>query len=364
MGAEEEIKEIEEEISRTKYNKATQKHIGVLKAKMARLREGDELEAKKKKAGAGYSVRKSGDATVLLVGFPSVGKSTLLNCLTNAESKIGHYDFTTLDVVPGVLEYNGAKIQVLDIPGIVEGASKGKGRGKEILSVMRCADLVVIITESNKPEQIDILKRELHDGGFRLNQNPPDIKITKKSVGGINIGSAVRLRKVSKGEMESVLHEFKVRNAEVVIRQDISIDQFIDCLLGNRVYVPSILVINKSDLIEEMDIRSLREKDRNAVFVSAEKEEGIDTLREDVWRKLGLMRIYLKRIGKSPDMKEPLIVKVGSSVKGVATKIHRLAFGGRVEYARIWGKSARFPGQKKGPAHVLVDLDVVELHTK
>jgi small GTP-binding protein len=364
MDREEEIREIEEEISRTKYNKATQKHIGMLKAKLARLREGEELEAKKKRAGAGYSVRKSGDATVLLVGFPSVGKSTLLNCLTNADSKIGHYDFTTLDVIPGVLEYNGAKIQVLDVPGMVEGASKGKGRGKEILSVMRSADLVVIIAESQKPGQIEALRRELHGGGFRLDQEPPDVRITKKNIGGLNIGSAVRLRKVSKDELESVLHEFKIRNAEVVIRQDITVEQFIDCLMGNRVYVPSILVINKSDLAEEGEIRVLRERDRNAVFVSAEREEGIEILREEIWDKLGLMRVYMKRIGKSPDMKEPLIVKVGSSVKDVATKIHRIAFGGKVEYARIWGKSARFPGQKKGPAHVLVDLDVVELHTK
>jgi small GTP-binding protein len=364
MGSEEEIKEIEEEISRTKYNKATQKHIGVLKAKMARLREGDVIEAKKKKAGAGYSVRKSGDATVLLVGFPSVGKSTLLNCLTNADSKIGHYDFTTIDVIPGVLEYNGAKIQVLDVPGMVEGASKGKGRGKEILSVMRSADLVVILAESKKPGQIETLKKELHGGGFRLDQNPPDVRITKKNIGGLNIGSAVRLRRVSKGELESVLHEFKIRNAEVVIRQDISVDQFIDCLMANRVYVPSIVVINKSDLAEEGEIRGLRERNRDALFVSAEREEGIEDLKEEIWKKLSLMRVYMKRVGKSPDMKEPLIVVVGSSVRDVAKKIHRLVFGSRIEYARIWGKSARFPGQKKGPAHVLVDLDIVELHTK
>ena len=168
MGSEEEIREIEEEISRTKYNKATQKHIGVLKAKLARLREGDEVEARKSKAGAGYSVKKSGDATVLLVGFPSVGKSTLLNCLTNADSRVGHYDFTTLDVVPGVLEYNGARIQVFDVPGMVEGASRGKGRGKEILSVIRSADLVVIIVEAGKPGQIESLRKELFCHGQKF----------------------------------------------------------------------------------------------------------------------------------------------------------------------------------------------------
>ena len=178
MSIEEEIRRIEEEIARTPYNKATQKHIGMLKAKLAKLRESQNLERKKKSSGGtGYAVRKSGDATVLLVGFPSVGKSTLLNRLTNAESRVGHYDFTTLDVIPGMMEYNGAKIQILDVPGIVEGASSGRGRGKEILSVVRNADLIVMLVDAREPEQIEKIRKELYLGGFRLDKKPPDVRI-------------------------------------------------------------------------------------------------------------------------------------------------------------------------------------------
>ncbi|MFQ5552738.1 MAG: GTP-binding protein, partial [Thermoplasmata archaeon] len=74
---EERIQEIEEEIRRTPYNKATQKHLGRLRARLARLRE--EAARPKGSRQEGPGIRKAGDATVALAGYPSVGKSTLLN---------------------------------------------------------------------------------------------------------------------------------------------------------------------------------------------------------------------------------------------------------------------------------------------
>ena len=148
-GVAKDIAEIEEELARTKYNKATQGHIGKLKAKLSNLK--DQQQAKSGGAhGYGYGLKKQGDATILMVGFPSVGKSTLLNAITRADSKVGAYDFTTIDVVPGVLEYNGAHIQVLDLPGLIEGASSGAGRGKEVLAVARIADLVILLSSAQK----------------------------------------------------------------------------------------------------------------------------------------------------------------------------------------------------------------------
>ena len=107
---EKQIKDIEDEIFNTQKNKATEHHIGKLKAKLAKLKS--EIEKRKSTGakGKGFAIKKSGDATVGLIGFPSTGKSTLMNCLTDAKSQIGDYFFTTLDVIPGMMKFKGANI--------------------------------------------------------------------------------------------------------------------------------------------------------------------------------------------------------------------------------------------------------------
>ena len=151
---EEQIKSLEDEISKTKYNKVTQGHIGKLKAKIAALKarkEKAQAHAKSSGGGPGFEVKKSGDASVALVGFPSVGKSSLISQLTEAESDIGEFAFTTLTCIPGLMEHRGAKIQILDLPGLIKGAADGKGRGREILNVIRSTDMVCLLYTSPSP---------------------------------------------------------------------------------------------------------------------------------------------------------------------------------------------------------------------
>ena len=188
------IKDLEDELRKTKYNKATQGHIGIVKAKIAQLKQKQESRSQKKtgRSEHGYSVRKSGDASVLLLGFPSAGKSTLLNKLTNADSEVGAYAFTTLSVVPGMMNYKEAKIQILDVPGIVSGAASGKGRGKEVLAVIQNADMVLIVVDVTHPEHYPAILREVWESRIRLNKKKPEVYITKKAQGGIQIGKTVK----------------------------------------------------------------------------------------------------------------------------------------------------------------------------
>ena len=328
---------------------------------MAKLKAEQEVQSKKGHSGPSYAVKKTGDATVLFVGFPSVGKSTLLNRLTNAESKVGSYEFTTLNVVPGMMEYSGAKIQLLDVPGIILGASKGKGRGREIMSVVRNADLILIILDS--PGQLKIINEELYHANLRLNDRPPDVTIRKKAMGGISLLTSCKLTQLSEKMIKDILGESGIHNADVRIREDVTVSQLIDAATGNRKYLPAITVINKSDVMPSAKLKAIESEAEGAFLISAKKGDNLEKLRERIISGLGIIHIYMKKIGQEPDLAEPLILKKDHTVIGACRRI-RKEWVKRFQYARVWGDGARFDGQVVGAAHVLKDGDVVELHLK
>ena len=356
---EEKITEIEDEIRRTAYNKATQLHIGRLRAKLAFLRLERETRAKGKGGGVGYGVRKSGHATVGLVGYPSVGKSTLLNKLTAADSATGAYDFTTISIIPGMLRWGGASIQILDMPGLVPGAARGRGRGREVLSVVRSVDLIIFLID---PEHRDLgaLVRELEGAGVRINDRPPRIVVQHSDRGGLTVSSTVRLTHLSGGVALAIAREFGLHNGSIVVREDATVDQLIDVLSGNRVYVTAILVVNKAELLtpEEKHRITKEAAPFRPLFISARNGVAIDELIDTLGHALRFIRIYVKPPGRPADRDEPVILRQGDTV---AQLLHRLPTDLQSGFraAQVWGKSARFPGQTVGRDHPLADEDVV-----
>jgi small GTP-binding protein len=367
MGIPEKIKQIEEEIARTQINKATERHLGVLKARRAKLmreQEKQQIKASGKGSDDGYSVKKTGDATVVLIGLPSVGKSTILNQITNAKSKIGAYDFTTLTVVPGLMEYRGAKIQILDLPGIIAGASQGKGLGRRVLSVARSADLVLITLDVFQPSVKPLLLKELREIGIRPDERPPNVVIEKTTAGGVSVIAQVPLTKIRKETIRDILAVYGFHNSRVMIREDITDEQLIDVILGNRVYVPIFAVLNKIDMIDPDSLRKLREKlDYYVLPLAAESGINIDELREQLYQRLEFIRIYMRPKGGETDYKEPLIVRSSYTVGDICDTLHK-ALRQDFKYAQVWGKSVRFGGQKVGIKHKLQDEDVLTFVTK
>jgi small GTP-binding protein len=356
------IQELEHQLSTAKYNKATQHAFGVMKAQLAKLKGTVEKRAGIGKSDSGWFVKKTGDATVVLLGFPSVGKSTLLNALTGAKSKVAAYQFTTLTVVPGVMEYNKAKVQILDVPGIVQGAAAGTGRGKEVLAMVRNSDLVLILIDALNPEHYQAILGEVYETGVRINQRAPDVKIVKKSKGGLDIGSTVKLTKLTYEIIAAVLREFKINNADVMIRTDIDVDQLIDVVEGNRKYIPSITVVSKMDLATPAQIEHIKQTIKPDVFISASQGKNIEKLKETIFQGLRFIRLYLKEVNKKPDLDEPLVLRKGSTLRTVCDTLHR-DFVTKFRFAKIWGKSAKFPGQLfRNLEKELQDGDIVEIH--
>ncbi|BAE61951.1 unnamed protein product [Aspergillus oryzae RIB40] len=357
----EKIKEIEDEMRRTqKY------HLGLLKGKLARLRaQLLEPTGGAGGGGAGFDVSKSGDARVALVGFPSVGKSTFLSKITKTKSEAAAYSFTTLTAIPGVLEYGGAEIQILDLPGIIEGAAEGKGRGRQVISAAKTSDLILMVLDATKrAEQRALLEAELDAVGIRLNKEPPNIYLKQKKAGGVKITFQTPPKYLDEKLIFNVLRDYKMLNCEVLIRDEYAtIDDFIDVIMkDHRKYIRCLYVYNKIDSIS-LDFLNQLAREPHTAVMSCELDLGVQEVVERIWKELRLIRIYTKRKGEEPDFSEALIVRSNSTIEDVCDNVHR-TLKESFKYALVWGASARHIPQRVGLAHIVADEDVVSIVAK
>ena len=336
------IEEIEAVLRKTPHHKATNGFIGAMRAKMARLKD-KEVETATKgggSGGGGYAVKKQGDATIVLIGPPSAGKSTLINLLTNAKSKIAAYAFTTVSVIPGMLKYRDGYIQILDVPGLIEGASIGKGRGKEVLSVARGADLLVIMTDPERLNFFDNILIELEKAGIRINKKAPDVRVEKELTGGLSIVSNIK-QDYDLNDVKGIASEFGIKNGKVILKEKVTIDQIIDSFSQRIVYKNAIFVINKSD---DLGDRLQGIGDRY-IKISATKGYGINELKEIIWKELKLVTVYLVEKNDKPNTDNPVIRQENDTLVDVARSIGS-EFLKSTNLAKIWGNGAKFDGQE------------------
>ena len=168
---------------------------------------------------------------------------------------------------------------------------------------------------------------------------------------------------MSEDTVRSLLHEYRISNCDVKFNCDATIDDMIDIIEGNRIYVPCIYVLNKIDsiTIEELD---LLDKVPHYVPISAKDEWNLDELMAKIWEYLSLIRIYTKPKGQIPDYDAPVILhKDHSSITDFCGKLHKTLIKD-FAYAKIWGMSAKHNPQKVGKEHQLMDEDVVQIIKK
>jgi len=348
-------------MGRTQVHKHTEHHVGLLKAKLAKLKAEQERSQSSKQSGVGFELKKGGDCTVVLIGLPSVGKSTILNHLTNAKSRVAPYAFTTLTVVPGLLEYQGAKIQILDLPGIISGAATGTGRGKRVLSVAKNADLVMLVLDVFQPDQVNTLIKELYEIGIRLNTRPPNVTLNRSAQGGLGITTACKLTHLTEPTIRAMMNVYKINHGGLIIREDITDDQLIDVISGNRRYIPSITVLNKIDLVNLKYVDEVKTRIGGGIIpISADQNVNLEELKKAIYENLKLIKVYLKPRNGSPDFEEPLIVTAGSTISDVCNKIHRRV-AVEAKYALVSGNSVRFSQQRVGMDHIVEDHDIVTI---
>jgi len=125
-----------------------------------------------------------------------------------------------------------------------------------------------------------------------------------------------------------------------------------------NILTQKIFVLSKIDILSNEELERLKNLD--IIKISTKTNEGIEKLKEEIFNKLELIRIYTKEPGKKPTI-EPIIIKKDSTVGDLAKKIHK-KLAENIKFAKIWGSSVKFQGQSCSLEHALQDRDIVELH--
>lgn len=161
----------------------------------------------------------------------------------------------------------------------------------------------------------------------------------------------------------AILKEYRINSCDISFKCNATMDELIDCIEGNRIYVPCIYVLNKIDSISIQEL-DLLDKVPHYVPVSAKDEWNFDELMTKIWDYLDLIRIYTKPKGQIPDYESPVILaRSHSTVTDFCGKLHKTLindFGS----AKIWGMSAKHNPQRAGKEHQLMDEDVVQIIKK
>jgi small GTP-binding protein len=291
-------------------HKASEKVQAELKTKISELN--DEIEharlGPKKAAPGTFKIQKQGAGQVVLLGPPNAGKSRLLSKLTKASPAVAPYPFTTREPIPGMMDYEDVRVQLVDLPPITADHYE-----HFITEITRAADAAILFLDLSD------------DDGPAATQAVID----------------------------------RLQQARRVLVGSATADDD-----PTTYHVKTLLVCNKSD-DEAADIRLEIAKETLAnrfptLVISAEQGMGLEALRQAIYELLGVMRIYTKQPGKPSDMTSPFTCPIGSTVAELAGRVHK-DFEEGLKSARVWGSGVH-DGQTVGRDHILHDQDVVELH--
>ncbi len=368
---EDKIKALEEFISSVPKHKGTENLMLWARRRLAELREELELRKRKKVGGGGpqYFIEKAGAAQVVMLGPPSVGKSSILARVTNAKPEISPFPFTTKLPTPGMLVYEDLQFQLVDTPALIVEDPESSFNNR-VIGLARNADALILVFSFDMPDlenSVSMVLEMLDDRGIVVSKSKGLVKIKKsRGVEGVRVIGHGRLVDSTEEDLRRLLASYRIYNAIIEVEGEVSLDDVEASILTSRVYKPTIILINKADIAEGIAetlerVSRIAPKDVPVIPVSAASGRGLEGLGGLVFKMLNIIRVYTKSPNKEPDPR-PLIVKRGATVIEVAEMVHeRLA--GNFKYAKVWGRSVKFPGQRVGSDHVVEDGDIVEIHS-
>ena len=298
---------LEEFISTVPKHKGTDKLRADLRRRLSRLKTTPRARKGVGRRDSAFHIDKEGAGQVVVVGPANVGKSALVATLTNATPEVADSPFTTWKPTPGMMPLENIQIQLVDTPPLNRDFVE-----PELVDLIRGSDLILLVVDlqTDPVQQIE--------------------------------------------DTIAFLQEHRIVPRHL---QDRYTEQ------RRLTFIPLLVLANKNDdenSDEDFEILcELLEDDWPLLPVSATSGRNLERLKQVVFERLEVIRIYSKPPGKEPNLSAPFILKKGSTVAEVAGKVHQDFFE-RLKTARVWG-SAVYDGQMVRRDYVLHDGDVVEL---
>ncbi|MGD9116745.1 MAG: TGS domain-containing protein [Dehalococcoidia bacterium] len=304
----EKIAALEEMLAIMPKHKGTDHLRAELRGRIAKL---TQMAARKSGARrASLMIEKEGAAQLAVVGPPNCGKSRIIDAVTSASPTVADYPFTTHQALPGMMEFENIKIQLIDTPPLAPQSTEFW-----MPPLLRKADALLVVVD--------------------LSYDPL-------------------------AQMESVIEQLK--KMRIILGESESNGEADpDYTLWHQ---KALVIGNKRDFDTDgrnfKALQSAYGERFPTITISATEGAGLEELKGEIYRVLDIIRVYTKAPGKKPDPTDPIILKRGSTLADAAEAVHK-DFRAKMKYARVWG-SAKHDGVMARRDHVLEDGDIIELH--
>ena len=302
---EEKISALKEMLSIMPKHKGTEKLQADLKKRISNAKEEKKKKSKSKSTYNPYLIDKEGAGQVILLGYPNVGKSNIVDILSNAKVEVANYPFSTTLPKAGMVEYEDIQIQLIDTPPLVPEDVPG-----QMISAIFHADYITIV--------VDLAAENCLDQLFEIIEFLKEKRLIREEIP----------ENVKGYYLEDIL----------VLATKIDLEDFEENLEVIKDLYPNLLVLE----------------------ISNQSGKNVEKIPQILFEKLDIIRVYSKAPGKEADYDRPFVLNKESTVLDFAQLVHK-DFAKNLKKARIWG-SAKFDGQPVSKDHVLKDQDVVELH--